>query len=263
VTAQAKAYVANESANPDAVFNRTIEAALGGNNVRRQPETTATIDQWSLPKAMAFYKARFGDASNFTFVFVGSFPIAAIKPLVETYIGSLPATRGQETWRDTGIPLPTGKIEKAINIGIAPKSNVAIVLTGPFQYDASHKLAMRAVNLLLQSRLFDTIRQDLGGTYSITSNLGTQKFPRPQYAVRIEWTCDPAQADALVRRVWQEIEYVRDLRLSSQQLELVRESLLRDFERDSQDNGYLLNAIVRDYEEDSGKNVADVEHLPD
>jgi zinc protease len=122
---------------------------------------------------------------------------------------------------------------------------------------------MRAVNLLLQSRLFDTIRQDLGGTYSITSNLGTQKFPRPQYALRIEWTCDPAQTDALVQRVRQEIAYIRELRLSSQQLMLVRESLVRDFERDSQDNGYLLNAIVRDYQEDGGRNVADIEHLPD
>jgi predicted Zn-dependent peptidase len=56
---------------------------------------------------------------------------------------------------------------------------------------------------------------------------------------------------------------VRDLRLSQQQLTLVQESLKRDFERDSQDNGYLLNAIVRDYQEDGGRNVADVEHLPD
>jgi zinc protease len=263
VAAQAKAYVANESANPDAVFNRTIEAALGGSNLRRQPETTATIDQWNLPKALEFYKARFGDAGNFTFVFVGSFTIDAIKPFVETYVASLPATRAHETWRDTGATLPTGKIEKTINIGIAPKSNVAIVMSGPFEYDASHKLAMRAVNLLLQSRLFDTIRQDLGGTYSITSNFGSQKFPRPQYVLRIEWTCDPAQADSLVQRVWQEIAYVRDLRLSSQQLMLIRESLQRDFERDSQDNGYLLNAIVRDYQEDGGRNVADVDHYPD
>jgi zinc protease len=263
VAAQAKAYIANESANPEAVFNRTIDAALSGNDLRRQPETTATIDQWNLPKALDFYKARFADASNFTFVFVGSFTIDAIKPLVETYIASLPATRAHDTWRDTGATLPSGKVEKTINIGIAPKSNVAIVLTGPFDYDASHKLAMRAVNLLLQSRLFDTIRQDLGGTYSITSNFGAQKFPRPQYALRIEWTCDPAQANALVQRVWQEIAYVRDLRLTSQQLTIVQESLRRDFERDSQDNGYLLNAIVRDYQEDGGRNVADVEHLPD
>jgi zinc protease len=263
VVAQSKAFVANESASPDAVFSRALEAALSGNHLRRQPETAATIDQWDLQKAMAFYKARFGDASNFTFVFVGSFTIDAIKPFVETYVASLPATRAHETWRDVGITPPSGKIERTINMGIAPKSNVSIVLSGPFEYDAQHKLAMRAVTMLLQSRLFDTIRQDLGGTYSITANFGSQKSPTPQYAVRIEWTCDPAQTTSLIQRVWQEIAFIRDARLTSQQLTLVRESLRRDFENDSQDNGYLLNAIARDYEDNGGKNVADVEHLPD
>ena len=40
---------------------------------RRQPETPETVAQWNLERSLAFYKARFADASNFTFVFVGSF----------------------------------------------------------------------------------------------------------------------------------------------------------------------------------------------
>ena len=45
--------------------------------------TPATIDAWNLDKSMAFYKDRFADASDFTFVFVGSFDPAMMKPLVE------------------------------------------------------------------------------------------------------------------------------------------------------------------------------------
>ena len=78
------------------------------NRLRRQPETPATVEKWDLAKSLAFYKARFADASNFTFVFVGSFTPEGLKPLVETYIASLPATRSKETWRDPGISLPTG-----------------------------------------------------------------------------------------------------------------------------------------------------------
>jgi len=263
ISAQAKALVANQNASPDIVFNRTIEEALSGGHPRRRPETPTSIDRWDLAKALAFYKARFADAGNFTFVFVGSFSMDAIKPLVETYVASLPATRPHETWRDPGVTLATGKIEKTINLGIAPKTSVAIVLSGPFEWDASQALKMRTVGLLLQSRLFDTIRQDLGGTYSITATIESQKLPRPQYAVRIEWTCDPARTDVLVQRVWQEIAYVRDLRLAPQQLTLVRESLLREYERSSQDNGYLLNTIAREYQDNGGQNLGDLEHVPD
>ena len=56
----------------------------------------------SLEKSLAFYKNRFADLSDFTFVFVGSFDPATLKPLVERYIASLPSLNRAEG-RDLGI----------------------------------------------------------------------------------------------------------------------------------------------------------------
>jgi zinc protease len=262
LASQAKGLLANQLASPDVVFGQAVDAALSRNHPRRQPETPATVDQWNLDKSMAFYKARFADAGNFTFTFVGSFTIDSIKPLVETYIASLPATHAHETWRDLGITPPSGVVNKTVQKGIAPKSQVAIVFSGPFQYDDDHKLAMRGMSMLLESRLFDTIRQELGGTYSIDVNPDMDKLPRPEYTVRIEWTCDPARTDALVQRVFQEIEFVRQSELAPRQVTAIREALLRQFERNSQDNGYFLNEISQRYEEGNAATVADVVNLP-
>jgi zinc protease len=263
MASQARALVANRMASPDVVFNQAIDATLSQDSPRRQPETPATVDQWNLEKSLAFYKARFADASNFTFVFVGSFTPEAIKPLVETYIASLPATHARETWRDLGIAPPAAIVEKTIEKGIAPKSEVAIVLSGSFQYDEAHRLALRTMNLVLQSRLIDTIRQELGGTYNISVTPDAEKFPRPQYGVRIDWTCDPARTATLVQRVFEEIEFVKATPLSPDQVALIREVLLREFERNSQDNGYLLNQISRRYEDGDAADVAAVDHLPE
>ncbi|HEY2561918.1 MAG TPA: insulinase family protein, partial [Caldimonas sp.] len=112
MAAQARTLLANQQASPDVVFEQTVDAALSGNHPRRQPETPASVDRWSLDKALAFYKARFADAGNFTFVFVGSFTVESIKPLVETYIASLPATHAHETWKDLGITPPAAVVEK-------------------------------------------------------------------------------------------------------------------------------------------------------
>jgi zinc protease len=255
LAAQARGLLANQLASPDVVFGNTVEALLSRNSPRRQPETPATVDQWDLAKSMAFYKSRFADAGNFTFVFVGSFTPESIKPLVETYVASLPATNTHETWRDLGIAPPTGVVEKTVEMGIAPKSEVAIVFSGPFAYDDRHKLALRAMTMVLQSRLFDTIRQELGGTYSIEVNPYMRKWPRPEFNVRIDWTCDPAQTTTLVQRVFEEIEYVKRTAFSAGQVARIREALVRDFERDSQDNGYLLNEIARRYEDGDGAHV--------
>jgi zinc protease len=263
LASQARGLLANQMASPDVVFNQAIAATLSGNSPRRQPETPATVDQWDLAKSMAFYKARFADAGNFTFVFVGSFTPEAIRPLVETYIASLPATRAHETRRDLGIRLPTGVADRAIEKGIAPKSQVAIVFSGPFEYDDAHRLALRTMALVLQSRLLDAIRQELGGTYSITVNPETEKFPRPQYTVRIDWTCDPARTATLVKRVFDEIEFVKATPLSRQQVASIRESLVREFEKNSQDNGYLLREIAGRYEDGDGAGVAAVRRMPE
>src|SRR5262249_18521933 len=111
--------------------------------------------------------------------------------------------------------------------------------------------------------LFDAIRQELGGTYSITADPDLQKYPRPQYIVRIDWTCDSARTDVLVRRVFDEIAFLKARPLSATQMSFVRESLLRDFEQDSWNNDYCLNEITRRYKNGDTANLAAISNLPD
>jgi zinc protease len=262
LVSQRKGLLANQMASPDIVFSRTLYSALSKDHVRRQPETPETVDQWDLAKAMAFYKARFADASHFTFVFVGSFTVDMIKPFVETYVASLPATNDGETWRDLGITPPSGVVQKTVEKGIAPKSQVSIVFSGPFVYNDANLLALRTMTMVLQGRLFETIRQQLGGTYSIEVEPLTQKFPRPEYSVRISWACDPARVETLVQRVFDEIAFVKRTQLTFLQVERIRTALERDYDENSQDNGYLLNQIVRRYEDRVPESVGNVFTVP-
>ena len=260
---QARALLANRAASPDVVFNQTIDEVLSRNHLRRQPETTATVEQWNLAKSFDYYKARFADAGAFRFVFVGSFKEDAIKPLVETYVASLPATHANQTWRDVGITPPTGVVEKNIQMGIAPKSQVAIVFSGPFQYSDQNLLALRTMTLILQSRLLDAIRQELGGTYSITATPSAEKLPRPEYSVRIEWTCDPARTQALVARVFEEIENVKGTFISREWLSRIRDVLLREYQDNIQENGYILNLISSHYANGGSPDVGPISKMTD
>jgi zinc protease len=253
--AQAQALVANQMASPEAVFDQAVNTALTGGSPRRQPETPETVARWNLEKSLAFYRARFADASQFTFVFVGSFTPESIRPLVETYVAGLPARHGNETWRDIGVAAPRGVIEKTIEKGIAPKSEVAIVFAGPFVYNDANKLTLQVVTLLLQSRLSDAIREELGATYSITVESQAARIPRPEYRLQIDWTCDPARAQSLIQRVMAEVDSVRQTLLMPEQVSRMRSLLTRDFEKKSEENGYLLGQISRRYDDGDGANV--------
>ena len=246
--AQALSALADQSASPEVLFNQTLASALSGNHPRRQPESPDTVAKWDLDKSLAFYKARFADAANFTFVFVGSFTLETIRPLIETYVASLPATQGRETWRDLGVKPPAGIVQTTVQKGIAPKSEVSIVFSGPFEGGASSELALRTATLFLQGRLSDAIREQLGATYAISAESEASRYPRPEYRVTIDWTCDPAQVESLVQRVFQEVAAVRNTPLTDDQIVRARDYLQRDLDRASQDNAYLLNQLQRRYE---------------
>ena len=102
---------------PDAAFEDALNAAVSQNHLRARPMSPALVAQMNLDKSLAFYKDRFADASDFTFVLVGSFDLPTIKPLVERYLGSLPALHRKEAGRDVGIRPPPGVVEKEVTEG--------------------------------------------------------------------------------------------------------------------------------------------------
>jgi zinc protease len=248
VKAQALSMMADQGASPEFLFNQALASALSGGHPRRQPESPDTVAKWDLDKSLAFYRARFADASNFTFVFVGSFTLEMMRPLVETYVATLPATRARESWRDLGARPPARVVETTVRKGIAPKSEVSIVFTGPFEDSASGQLALRTATLFLQARLSDALREQLGATYAISAESETGRNPQPEYRVRINWTCDPAQVESQVKRVFEEVAAVRNTRLTADQMVRARDLLQRELERASQENGFLLNQLLRRYE---------------
>ena len=69
-------------------------------------------------------------------------------------------------------------VEKRVEKGIEPKSQTAIVFTGPFEYNQEQRVAIRAMAQVLETRLRETMREDLGGTYSVSVSPSYTKIPR-------------------------------------------------------------------------------------
>ena len=259
--AQMKTLLANRSASPEFAFIEALSRARFQDHPRRRMVSAEIVDQWNLDKSLAFYKDRFADASDFRFVFVGSFDLDTMKPLVERYLGSLPSLRRKETWKDVGVRNPSGVIEKTVEKGVEPKSMSALVFTGPFEFDQTHRIAIRAMAEVLQTKLLETIREELGGTYSITAGPGYQQFPVPQYSVTIQFGCDPKRTDDLIKRVFQEIEQLQANGPSDKQVNDEKEALLREFETNIKQNNYLLSQLSLRYQ--NGESPADLWQIPE
>ena len=259
--AQAKSVLANQTADPEYAFSEALTNTLGQNHPRRRLPTLPDLNQWNLARSLAFYQDRFADASNFTFVFVGSFDVGTMRPLVERYLGSLPSLRRHETWMDVGARTATGVIDKRVDKGLDPKSQAAIVFTGPFVDDQAHRVVLRAVAETLEAQLLDSLRQQLGGVYSPGVSTRVERAPRPEYDLTIEFSCDPLRTDELLRRVFQEIDGLKRTGPTPGLMQDMREGFLREFETNSHENGYLISQIVEAFQ--SGEDVTSIWALPD
>ena len=164
----------------------------------------------NLDRSLAFYKERFADASDFTFVFVGSFDLAAMKPLVERYLASLPALHRNESAKDVGIRPPAGVVEREVRKGIEPKSQVSIVFSGAFQNDEMHRLTLRAMAEMLSGNLHRTLREELGGTYGVSVEPRFTQRPTEAYRITISFACDPARTESLTRTAFEVIDDVQE-----------------------------------------------------
>ncbi|HEY0876365.1 MAG TPA: insulinase family protein [Vicinamibacterales bacterium] len=256
-----KTSLPQQRSNPAFLFSEALTSALRGDHPRTRPITLETVAQMDLEKSMAFYKDRFADAGDFTFVFVGSFDPAEMKPLVERYLGSLPSAGRKESWKDTGIRYSTGVVERRVEKGVEPQSRAAIVFTGVFEHDQASRIAIRAMGEVLQTRLHEALREDLGGTYGVTAGASYSQIPVKEYAVSISFSCDPARTDELVKAAMQQVELLKTNGPTAKEVEDTRAKLLRDFETSSKQNGYWMTQLSLRYQ--SGEPIDSLFEMPE
>ncbi len=249
-TGQLTAALANRQALPDAAFEDALNAAVTQNHLRAQPMSPALVSQMNLDKSLAFYKDRFADASDFTFVFVGSFDLPTIKPLVEQYLASLPALHRREAGRDVGIRPPAGVVEKEVTRGNTPKSEVGIVFSGPFQNTEKNRVIIRAMANMLGGNLQRVLREDLGGTYGVSVVPEFTKKPAEEYRLTLTFACDPARTQDLVKALFSVIDDYKTNGPSAGQVADGQAALRRDLETDSRQNGHVLNQLAFAYQYD-------------
>ena len=246
VKAQSKQMIENRSSNPATVFNDTFNRLLYSDHPRQQPPTLEMLDNMDLDKSFAFYKDRFSDAGDFTFIFVGSMDLEKMKPLVETYLGALPNTGREEKWKDLGIRTnPGGIIKETVRAGKEPKSSTRIAFTGDFNgiYDIEKREHLRVTAPLLQNRLHDVIRESMGGTYNISVNCNLIWLPVGCYIITIDFSSDPERVDELTDAIFSEIRSFKESGPAESELADVKEAFLRTNETNLTQNAYWLTRL--------------------
>jgi zinc protease len=242
--AQVDQYLANRGVDPDEVFSDTVSWTMASHSLRARPLTAKTFAEVNPEKALAFYKDRFADASDFTFSFVGNVDTVTLKPLVEKYLGALPSLNRKETFKDNGGATPKGVIEKVVHKGVEAKANTILEFTGACEYNPQTRVDFRVLMELFQIQINDLLREKLGGAYSPSVGGGCSRLPRQEYSITVQFNSSPDNVEKLSKSVFALIDSLKNTAPSATDVAKVKEALIRAREVEVKQNGYWVSNIL-------------------
>ncbi len=233
----------NRAADPYAAFSDTVRAVLTQHHYRSRPWTLATLRELNLDKSYRIFLDRFGDASDFTFFFVGNLDMAKMPDLIARYLGVLPTLNRRENWVDVGIYPPQGIIYRTVRRGIEKQSYVEIHFTGPFVWSRESRYQLAALAEILRMRLREQVREEKGGTYGARVSQSSKQYPHSEYDLSISWGCAPERVEELVGVVMGEVEKLRSAPATPAELQKIKETHLRTYELNLKENRYWLDIL--------------------
>ena len=239
-----KAALANRSANPQTAFQDTLSVTLSQHHRWARPISVAMVEEMNPARSYAYYRSRFANAAGFTFYLVGTFHPDSIRPLVQTYLGNLPSTPTADQARDPGITRPAGVVERTVRKGIEPKSQSALVFTGPATPTREERFALDAAASILEIRLREELREELGGTYSVSVGSSISRFPKQEYTVSINFGSAPDRADSLVQAIFAQIDSLQTAGPRAVDIGKYKETSIRTRETSLRQNGWWLGQIA-------------------
>jgi zinc protease len=239
--------IENALRSPEFRYARESNTALWKGNVRRTPPDPAQIAKIDQDKALAFYKDRFGDATDFTFVIVGAVKLETLKPLVETYLASLPAKGRKEKEKDLRIRRVGGVVKKTFKLATEQKANVQIEFHGPQKWTRDADRDMNILSMALSTILRESMREDMGGVYGVGAFGRISRSPYQERTFGIRFGCDPARVDELVKAAFDGAAKVAKDGVEDKLIEQIKQTFLRSREKELKSNQFWLGWLSDAY----------------
>jgi zinc protease len=234
----------NRLAQPSALFGDTLLEAMYNNHPRApralKPEE---YGQLSMERSIELYRQRFSSARDMTFFLVGSFDPKAIKPLIATYLASLPVTDIPVAWRDTGLRPVAGVVKREVHSGAEDKSTVSLTFNGAAPFSDAEELKLSALTEVMNLRIFDVLRQQLGLIYGGGMHGSMSPIPYGHYSITATLPTGPQSVDKVLAATFAEIDKMKRDGPDPADLDKVKLNWTQTYRKSLRENGYWLGAL--------------------
>jgi len=251
VISKQKDMMANRENDPNFVYSDAIQRTLYGNNIRRVPYSLKDLENVNQAKALEIYKDRFADASDFTFVIVGSFTEDEIKPYLEEYLAALPTTNRKEEAKDLNLYENNKGVEKVVNKGKEAKAMVRLTMYGDYTYNEQENLNTSALETILSNKLLERLREEESGVYGTRAFFNISKYPKPRYSLAIIFGTSVDKYQPLINSAIDVIKKIKAEGPSQVDLDKFKIEEKRQLEINLRENGFWAGQLLGSVQNDT------------
>ena len=235
----------NKSLSPDAVFSDSVAATTYGHNPRFNNIDVKDLKDINYDRILEIAKERFQNAAQFTFVISGNFDEQTIRPLIEQYIASLPATKAKPEQFKEVITFAKGEVVNQFKVKTeSPKATAREMWYAEMPYTLDNIVKLDAVGQVLSMIYLKTIREDESAAYSCGAaghfNTGTNQ---PKALLQAYCPMNPDKSELAVRLLHEGIQNMAK-QVDADQLQKVKDYMLKQADIDAKQNSYWINTIT-------------------
>jgi zinc protease len=226
------------------VFGERLEQINSSNHYTSEPLTEEDIQSLDRARMLSFYRARFANAADFTFFMVGTFDLEKTIPLLARYVGSLPSTgKKSSEFKDIGVRFPNKIVTDRVEKGREPQARTVVSFFADPSPDPVEQERVGAATLVLETALRDTLREELGQTYTVSVGLAQSLPQRGDGHTQVSFGAAPENIKGMTDRVVQEVRRLQQEGPSEDLTSRAKESARRTYETALRQNSYWLQRL--------------------
>jgi zinc protease len=253
------------SKDPQSSYQDTLSKIMYNNNPWMDGiPKPSDFDKVNLDRSLAIYKEIFGNAYGLHFTFVGNIDPAQAKPLLEKYIGSLPAAPKQNTYTDIGARMIKGSTDIALKRGKESQAVINLFFEGDAEYNRDNRMHLAALLEVLNIEIIEKLREDMSGMYGGGMGGSVVKRPYEHYTIRANIPCGPENVEKLTAALLEIIKNAQDKGIQQKDLDKVKETWKKQYHVNLQRNDYWLDNLSSAFiNQDNPENILDYEQKVD
>jgi len=235
----------NRDLQPEAVFEDSVNYILGNHSWRDAPFGVEDLKQANYDRILQIAKERTANAANYTFVFVGAIDEAAIRPLIEQYIASLPAQKGKPSKWNNVATYPKGQTVTHFTRKMeTPKANSQIYwYSTDMPYSLENSVKARMLGQALSKIYLQKIREDQSAAYSAgASGYVAREGDNTCTMIYADCPFTPEKADIALNIMNDEIVKAGKT-IDPTAMQEIKEVMLKDYDTNIKENRYWLQVL--------------------